>query len=234
MGGTTPRKYRSVAVGIHDSSIIELTSVSSVPRTRCDLGKAHPPRRRDAAVFNKVRAESIHAGFAALVAFFENDVDRFRTCLDTEGGGWRWGTAPRARCIHSLAGDRKEARLLQITRRGSPAIKKMTLHPVITTRRCLSASIDGASARKTRKVSASMRTSGESLGCITPTLQNPILIRPTLPLLPPQMGTVRRRSGREELLHRHTMRAVRKSIASPLRMTKTTTRGAVIMGPILL
>lgn len=127
MGGTTPREYRSVAVGIHDSSRIELTRFSSVLRKRCDLGKAHPPRRRDAAVFNKVRAESIHAGFVALVAFFEIDVDRLRTFLDTDGGGWGWGmregASPtlRARCIHWLGQERGVARLLQITRRGSLA-----------------------------------------------------------------------------------------------------------------
>ena len=84
MGGSTPCKPRSAAVGKRHLSRIELTSLSSV--VRCDLGGLDPARR-NAAVFNNVRAESTHARFVALVTFFVDDVDLFRSCLDTEDGG---------------------------------------------------------------------------------------------------------------------------------------------------
>jgi hypothetical protein len=81
MGGTTPCKLRSAAVGRRHSSRIELTSLSSV--ARWDLG-GFDPARLNAAVSNKVRAESIHARFVVLVTLFEDEVDFFsRSCLDT-------------------------------------------------------------------------------------------------------------------------------------------------------
>jgi len=55
-------------------------------------------------VSNKVRAESIHARFVALVTFFEDGVDLSRSCLDTEDEGREWemregASPPRARCM---------------------------------------------------------------------------------------------------------------------------------------
>ena len=104
IGGGTASKPRSVTVGSRNSSIIELTSFNSVPR--CDLKKTGPVRRRDAAVFSKIRAESAHACFVVLLTFFTDVVDLFRRCLGTESGGCGWGmregaSPPKlARCIH--------------------------------------------------------------------------------------------------------------------------------------
>ena len=178
-------------MGKRCSSRIELTSVSSVER--CFLGGTRPARWDPASV-KRFSADLFHACFVLSGAFLRVEADSDdRKRLDTKERVGGWGVRgeasrpPRPRCIAGLA-EKVSAlsgpRQVGWTKAGH-AVHRNEKRLAVTTRLCLSALTDDANARKSRKDSASMTMRGESLDYTTPTRQNPNLMRPSLPQLPP-------------------------------------------------